>query len=63
MYWTIAVSVLFSLLSLLGLTAAALSESEATRYMGIGLVGLSWFIMLRYHGHVAERRARRAGRH
>ena len=63
MYWTIAVSVVFGLLSLLGLVAAATSESEATQYMGIGLVGLSWFIMLRYYGHVAERRARRSGGH
>ena len=63
MFWTIAISVLFSLLSLLGLVAAALSESEATRYMGIGLVGLSWFIMLRYYGHIAERRAQRDSRH
>ncbi|MCY4609534.1 MAG: hypothetical protein OXD40_13205 [bacterium] len=63
MYWTIAISVLFSLLSLLGLVAAAMTESEATRYMGIGLVGLSWFIMLRYYGHIAERHARRADRH
>ncbi len=63
MSWTIAISVIFSLLSLLGLVAAATSESEATQYMGIGLVGLSWFIMLRYYGHVAERRARRAGLH
>ena len=63
MSWTIAISVIFSLLSLLGLVAAATSESEATQYMGIGLAGLSWFIMLRYYGHVAERRARRAGGH
>ncbi|MDE0048134.1 MAG: hypothetical protein OXU19_20100 [bacterium] len=63
MSWTIAISVLFSLLSLLGLVAAATSESEATQYMGIGLVGLSWFIILRYYGHVAERRARRSDRH
>ncbi len=63
MYWTIAISVVFSLLSLLGLVAAAVSESEATRYMGFGLVGLSWFIMLRYYGHLAERRAQRTGRH
>ena len=63
MCWTIVISVLFSLLSLLGLVAAAMTDSEATRYMGIGLVGLSWFIMLRYHGHIAARRARRADGH
>ncbi len=63
MSWTIVISILFSLLALLGLIAAATTESEATRYMGIGLVGLSWFIMIRYYGHVAERRARLAGKH
>ena len=60
MYWTIVISVVFSLLALSGLVAAATTESEATRYMGIGLVGLSWFVMIRYYGHVAERRARAA---
>ncbi len=57
----IVISALFSVFGLAGLLIAATSDSPSTQYMGMGLVGLSWFLMVRYHGHRAEAGARRTG--
>ena len=57
----IVISALFGVLGLAGLLIAATSDSPSTQYMGMGLVGLSWFLMVRYHGHRAESGASHRG--
>lgn len=57
----IVISALFGALGLLGLLIAATADGSSTQFMGLGLLGLSWFLMVRYHGHRAAAQARGTG--
>jgi hypothetical protein len=65
MLQSLAVSILFVLLGLLGLLMAANANDSSTQYMGIGLILLSWFFIVGFHARraEAEERARHGSTH
>lgn len=59
---SLAISFLFVLMGLLGLLMAAGADDSSTQFMGLGLLVLSWFFIVGFHGRRAEAEARaRAG--
>ncbi len=50
----LATSALLGLVGLAGLLVAAYSDGTATQYMGLGVLVLSWFLLVRYHAHRAS---------
>lgn len=65
MLQSLVVSILFVLLGLLGLLMAAGAEDSSTQVMGLGILVLSWFLIVGYHARRAENeeRARHGGAH
>ncbi len=64
MLGSIAVSILFVLLGLLGLLLAAGAQDAHAQFMGVGIVLMAWFLMVGYHARRAEAEERaRFGHH
>lgn len=65
MLQSLAVSILFVLLGLLGLLMAAGASDSSTQFMGFGLLLLSWFFIVGFHARraEAEERARHGSTH
>jgi len=63
MVQSLAVSILFALLGLLGLLLAASATDDSTQFMGLGLLVFSWFLLVGFHARRAEseERARHGG--
>jgi hypothetical protein len=52
---SIFITIFFGLLGLLGLFIAAGSPHDPSQYMGLGLLILSWFLLVGYHANRAEK--------
>ena len=65
MIQSIAVSILFVLMGLLGLLMAAGAADSSAQFMGLGLLVLSWFLLVGFHARraEAEERARHGAAH
>ena len=58
MLQSIAVSILFALLGVLGLLMAAGASDSSTQFMGVGILLLSWFLLVGFHARRAENEER-----
>jgi len=58
MIQSLVVSILFVLMGLLGLLMVAGADDSSVQFMGLGLLVLSWFLMVGFHGHRAEAQER-----
>jgi ABC-type Na+ efflux pump permease subunit len=52
---SIFITIFFGLLGILGLLIAAGSPHDPAQYMGLGLLILSWFLVVGYHANRAEK--------
>jgi hypothetical protein len=52
---SIFITIFFGLLGLLGLFIAAGAPHDPSQYMGLGLLILSWFLLVGYHANRAEK--------
>lgn len=55
---SIFITIFFGALGILGLFIAAGSHQDPSQYMGLGLLVLSWFLLVGYHGNRSEKAAR-----
>lgn len=60
---SIFITIFFGLLGLLGLFIAAGSPHGSSMYMGLGLLVLSWFLVVGYHANRSEKAARSDASH
>ena len=60
---SIFITIFFGLLGVLGLFIAAGSPHGSSVYMGLGLVVLSWFLLVGYHANRSEKAARAEDAH
>ena len=52
---SIFITIFFGLLGLLGLFIAADAPHDPSQFMGLGLLILSWFLVVGYHANRAEK--------
>jgi hypothetical protein len=60
---SIFITIFFSLLGLLGLFIAASAPHDPSQFMGIGLLILSWFLVVGYHANRAEKAGKQQHSH
>ena len=60
---SIFITIFFGLLGILGLFIAAGSPDGSSMYIGLGLLVLSWFLLVGYHANRSEKAARSNASH